>query len=319
LILSFGGMAYCSPSENITLLIFCATAAAFFGASQDIALDAQRRELFSNSELGLASTFFTNGYRVGLITSGAGALTMAEFLPWWQVYAATAGCALICAVVVALSPEPLFTRSLASRTFASQAVEPFVEFFARKGWIILLAIVFFFKFGDSMAAALRTVFLLQVGYSKIEIAQISKAVGLAASICGAFAGGVLMLRLTLFRALWIFGVLQAFSTLGFSFVANTSPDNILLAAVIGFENFTGGLGTAAYVAFVTSLCDRRFSGTQYAALTSLMRVPSIIAASQAGYFVQIFGWNGFFIGCTALALPAFLFLPRCEAIVESHQ
>jgi len=309
LTLSFTGMAFCDPHQHLWSVAILATCAAFCSASLDISLDAQRRELFADTQLGLASTLFTNGYRIGLIASGGLALALAEFWAWWEVYLTIAVISAVCIVVVVLSEEPSSESKRPVRNFSAMVTEPFIEFFSRRGWMVLLLFVVTYKLGDSLAAALRTTFLLNVGYSKIQIAEISKAVGLAASIAGAFAGGVLMLRMSLIRSLVVFGILQAVSTLGFWFVARTTPDLGLLTVVIGFENFTGGLGTSAYVAFIASICDLRFSGTQYAALTSLMRIPSIVASAQTGRLVNLLGWAHFFLLCVVAAAPAFLLIP----------
>jgi PAT family beta-lactamase induction signal transducer AmpG len=309
LVTCFGLMACCDPSNQTLLLGAAATLAAFFSASQDIALDAQRRELFSDEELGLASTFFVNGYRVGLIASGALALILATHLPWWQVYLLMSLATTVCMVAVLLSDEPEPVQRGTSAFSMSDTLAPFAEFFTRRGWIVLLSFIVLYKLGDSMAAALRTKFLLDMMYTKLEIAEISKAVGLAASICGAFAGGILMLRLKLMRSLWVFGILQAVSTIGFWWIAESSPDRVLLAVVIALENFTGGMGTTAHVAFIGSICDRRFSGSQYAGLTSIIKIPAIVASACSGDIVAAVGWSSFFVICVAAALPAFGFLP----------
>ena len=309
LVACFGLMACCNPSSQTLLLAAVATLAAFFSASQDIALDAQRRELFSDEELGLASTFFVNGYRVGLIASGALALILATHLPWWQVYLLMSLATTVCMGAVLLSDEPKTLPRGTNAFSISDTIAPFKEFFTRRGWIVLLSFIVLYKLGDSMAAALRTKFLLDMLYTKLEIAEISKAVGLAASICGAFAGGILILRLKLMRSLWIFGILQAVSTIGFWWIAESPPNRVLLAIVIALENFTGGMGTTAHVAFIGSICDRRFSGSQYAGLTSIIKIPAILVSAYSGDIVAAVGWSSFFVICVVAALPAFGFLP----------
>ena len=314
----FGLMAMCDPSENLLQLGIIAFLGAFFSASLDISLDAQRREVFSATRLYAASTFFTNGYRIGLLSSGALALALAETLPWWQVYLLLAGLTTASLIFILLAEEPAADPAWAPSSFTRLVLDPFKEFFCRPEWLLVVAFVVLYKVGDSMAAALRTTFLLKMGYAKIDIAAISKGVGLAASLTGAFVGGFSMVKLGLIRSLWYFGMLQAVSTLGFFFVAESIPDNLLLTGVIGFENFTTGLGTSAYVAFMSTMCNPRFGGTQYAGLASLMRIPSLIVGAYTGRIVEVLGWSNFFLLCVAVAFPAFLLIPPLGRVIRSR-
>jgi len=311
-------MAMCDPTRNMVALGLIAFIAAFFSASLDISLDAQRRELFSTTRLYAASTFFTNGYRIGLLSSGALALALAETMPWWQVYLLLCGLTMVTLLFVLLSEEPIVEPSDRPTSFRQMVLDPFKEFFCRPEWLLVVAFVILYKVGDSMAAALRTTFLLKMGYAKLDIAAISKGIGLAASLSGAFVGGFLMVKLGLIRSLWYFGVLQAISTLGFWLVARNIPDNLLLTGVIGFENFTTGLGTSAYVAFMSTMCNPRFGGTQYAGLASLMRIPSLIVGAFTGRIVEALGWPNFFLLCVGIAFPAFVLLPALGRVIRAR-
>jgi PAT family beta-lactamase induction signal transducer AmpG len=189
-------------------------------------------------------------------------------------------------------------------------VVPFVEFFSRPGALLFLLFILFYKIGDSMAQAMTMPFYLQLGFSTSEVGTIAKFFGFWATIAGGLAGGVLIMRLGINRSLWLFGVLQALSTACFAILVWSGHDLAWLAAVIAFENLSGGMGTAAYMAFMASLTNKRFTATQYALLSSLMGIPRVLASAPTGLMAEQMGWAAFFITCSLMALPGLLLLQR---------
>jgi PAT family beta-lactamase induction signal transducer AmpG len=195
-------------------------------------------------------------------------------------------------------------KDAAPKTLDEAVVKPFAEFFSRKGAVALLLLVVLYKLGDAFAGNLTTTFLLRgPGFSLTEIGAINKGFGLAATIVGALAGGALMAKMRLYRALLLFGALQAVTNLGFMLLAASGKSYALMVTVIGLENLCGGMGTAAYVALLMALCDRRFSATQYALLSALSAVGRVYVGPAAGYLVSAFGWTEFFFFTFLIALP----------------
>jgi PAT family beta-lactamase induction signal transducer AmpG len=300
------------PSASPWLVALAAFFVTFFSASQDIVLDAYRREDLSDEQLGLGSSLFVNGYRLGMLLASGGGLILADHIPFSQVYFIMAGCLGVGLVTTLAAREP--EASLGTPQSLKEAVvEPFVEYFSRSGvwWgVMVLAFILLYKIGDSMAAAMTTPFYLEIGFSKTEIGAVVKLFGFWATIAGGLAGGVIMLRLGINKSLWIFGFLQAISTAGFAALAVAGPVVAGLAAVVAFENLSGGMGTAAYVAFMAVLTNKRFTATQYALLSSLMGVPRVMASAPTGFLAEALGWQGFFIFCTLVAAPGMFLLTK---------
>jgi PAT family beta-lactamase induction signal transducer AmpG len=300
------------PSASPWLVALAAFFVTFFSASQDIVLDAYRREDLSDEQLGLGSSLFVNGYRLGMLLASGGGLILADHIPFSQVYFIMACCLGVGLVTTLAAREP--EASLGTPQSLKEAVvEPFVEYFSRSGvwWgVMVLAFILLYKIGDSMAAAMTTPFYLEIGFSKTEIGAVVKLFGFWATIAGGLAGGVIMLRLGINKSLWIFGFLQAVSTAGFAALAVAGPVVAGLAAVVAFENLSGGMGTAAYVAFMAALTNKRFTATQYALLSSLMGVPRVMASAPTGFLAEALGWQGFFIFCTLVAAPGMFLLTR---------
>jgi len=316
LAVSLATLAVLDPARSPWLLGAVALAAAFFGATQDIVVDAYRRESLREEELGLGSSLYVIGYRVGMLVSGAGALALADQLPWRTVYLLVGGLAAANLVVTLLAPEPEVGAS-PPRTLRAAVVEPFLEFFRRNGTrhaLLLLSFVLLYKIGDAMAANMTTPFILKLGYTKATLAAIGKVFGLVSLLAGGFLGGALILRWGMGRSLLVFGVLQAASTAAFASLQAFAGDGpgtarIALASVIAFENVTSGMGASAFVGFMASLTDKRFTATQYALLTSLMAVPRVILSAPTGWMVEQVGWTAFFLFCTAIAVPGLLLVP----------
>ncbi len=280
---------------------------AFFSASQDIVVDAYRRESLADDELGLGSALYVNGYRVGMLLAGGGGLILADWISFETMYQVMATAMVACMVVTLLAPEPPLPEGRPT-TLVNAVILPFRDFFARDGAWLALAFVLFYKLGDTMASAMTTPFYLDLGYSKTEIGTVVKLFGFWATIAGGTLGGLWILRVGLNRALWWFGLGQMLSTLGFVVLAGVVPSIAALAAVVAVENLTAGLGTAAFVGFMASLTDRRFTATQYALLSSLMGVPRVLASAPTGWLAQWLGWPGFFLMCTLIAIPGLLLL-----------
>lgn len=303
------GLGRTSPAAHPEIVALAALLVTFFSASQDIIVDAYRREDIPDAELGFASSLYINGYRMGMLLSGAGGLILADRASFASVYAIMAACLIPGIITTLLAPEPRINGH-PPKTLKAAVVEPLLEYFSRPGAVWILAFILLYKIGDSMASAMTIPFYLDIGFSNTEIGTIGKIFGFWATIGGALAGGILTLRIGIYRGLWVFGFFQAISTVCFVFLARIGYSIPALSAVIGFENFTSGMGTAAFVAFMALLTDKRFTATQYALLSSLMGVPRVLASAPTGILASYMGWEYFFIFCTIIAAPGLLILLR---------
>jgi PAT family beta-lactamase induction signal transducer AmpG len=314
LVLAIAAMAFASPTTHIHELIFVAIALAFFSASQDIVTDAFRTELVERDQLGKAAGVYVMGYRLAMLVSGAAALEMAEHLPWKTVYLILAGVMALASVATVFAPEPQIARDAPVQTgsWNERVTRPFLDFFTRAGAIEILLFVMIYKLSTMMATALTTPFLMEIGFSKAEIGRVTKVFGLIATIVGTLAGGAMMDRIGLKRALWIFGLLQGTAGLAFIVIASIGYNVPLLTLVIFVENFMMGLGVAALQGFMMSVCNRQFTGTQFALLSSITAVSRVVLVSQAGVLVQRLGWIHYFIFSALLAIPSLLLLLRFD-------
>jgi PAT family beta-lactamase induction signal transducer AmpG len=302
-----------NPRLDIWTIAYLAAAVALFSASQDIVLDAFRREILPDVELGLGNAIHVNAYRISSLIPGALSLILADHLPWTSVFWVTALFMLPGLLLTLAADEPRLSRH-GPKTLKEAVVEPFREFLRRDGWRqagLILLFIFLYKLGDSMATALATPFYLDMGFTKSEIGIIAKNAGLWASVGGGMLGGLWMLRIGINRGLWLFGVVQVVSILGFAWLAwEGRPDKLLLAGVIAFEALGVGLGTAAFIAFIARATDPRYTATQFALFTSLAAVPRTVVNASTGWVVEQTGWFAFFLICTALALPGMALLLR---------
>jgi PAT family beta-lactamase induction signal transducer AmpG len=307
LVASLFFLSMLDPKTNVTLVCLVSLLIAFCSASQDIVLDAYRREILSDEELGLGSSVYIAGYRIAIIVSGALALNMADNMSWSMVYKIMA---------VLMAPALIFTfifpdenkHIKAPGNLRDAVVGPLKDFFVRKGaWVILLFILLY-KVGDSMASNMTTPFILELGYSKSDMGNIAKTFGMMATILGGIIGGVMMLRMNMKWSLVFFGILQAVSTLGFAWLPSMPLSLTSLAIVIAFENLASGMGTAAYAGYMASLTNKQFTATQYALFTALMGVPRTILSSPTGWMAERLGWEQFFVFCTVVAVPGLLLL-----------
>lgn len=298
------------PAHSLQSVVWLATAMAFFSATQDITLDAYRRELLAEHELGLGTALYVNAYRAAALVPGSLALILADQLPWRHVFWIVAGFMLVGVVTSALAPESAAAEA-PPRTLTEAVVGPFVEFFRRDSVaaaLLMLLFMLLYKLGDTMAAALVTPFYLDVGFTKTEIGSIAKVVGIPSSAIGSLVGGVVIARIGINRALWVFGLAQMVSTLGFALLARVGPELPALGAVVSCEYLAGGLGTAAFVAFLSRATHKSFTATQYALFSALIALPRTLASASTGYLVEAIGYPAFFTVCTALALPGMLLL-----------
>jgi PAT family beta-lactamase induction signal transducer AmpG len=301
------GLSVSNPKDNIYVTCTWAFLVALFSASQDIVIDAYRREILPDEELGLGSSLYVTGYRLAMLVSGAFALYLADQIPWKDVFMWLA---------VMMSPAILFTiispkenENIPVPSNLKEAiVGPLAEFFKRRGAWIMLLFILLYKVGDSMASNMTTPFILDMGYSKTDIATVAKTFGMIATIVGGLFGGALMLKMNMKVSLIFFGILQAVSTLGFSILAQLPVSFANLASVIAFENLASGMGTAAYAAYMASITNKQFTATQYALLTALMGIPRVILSSPTGYMAKMMGWESFFMVCTVVAIPGILLL-----------
>lgn len=309
LALAIAGLGQSDPANHPWLLALAAFAVTFFSATQDILVDAYRREDLTDEELGLGASLYINGYRVGMLLASGGGLILADHLPFSQVYLIMAACMVPGILTTLLAREPEASEGR-PRTLRSAVIEPLTEYFRRTNALWILAFILFYKIGDTMAMAMTTPFYLDIGFTKTEVGAVVKLFGFWATVCGGLLGGVMMLRLGINRSLWVFGFLQMVSTFCFALLARIGPSVAGLSGVVAFENLSGGMGTAAYAAFMASITDKRFTATQYALLSSLMGVPRVLAAAPTGKLAEIMGWPAFFIFCGLMAIPGMLLLLR---------
>lgn len=311
LTVAIAAMSLQSPSLALQPLAITALLIAFFSASQDIAFDAYRTDVLTEQELGAGAAIAVLGYRLALLVTGSFALILADQIPWPTVYQVLAGVMLICVSFSIWAPEP----QLSDRPPASllEAVWlPFQEFFQRSGVrraVLILVFIMLYKLGDALAANMVTPFLLQIGFSQTQIGAIQGGLGLLATLVGVLTGGAVLSQMGINRSLWVFGGLQAVSNLAYFALAQFPQSFGLLIAAINLENFCAGLGTAAFVAFLMSLCNQRFSATQFALLSSLVAVSRDILVAPAGKIAEVTGWPLFFLLTCLAALPGLVLLP----------
>ncbi len=307
LMASIAGLGYSDPVKNPWMMVAAAILVAFFSATQDIVIDAYRREDLPDEELGLGSSMYIYGYRLGMLLASGGGMILADHMSFQRVYLIMSLCLLPGVITTLLTPEPGINADL-PRSMKEAMVNPLIDYFKRSGALWILSFILLYKIGDTMASAISTPFYLEIGFSKTEIGTVVKLFGTAATMIGALLGGLFLLKLGISRGLWVFGVLQALSTACFAILARIGYNISMLAAVIAFENLSSGMGTAAFVAFMASITNKKFTATQYALLTSLMGLPRALASSVTGFMAKNIGWEGFFIGCTLIAIPGLLLL-----------
>lgn len=310
---AIAGLAMTQPKDNLMMVAVFALLVTFVSASQDIILDAYRREILADNELGLGSSLFVNGYRVAMILTSSGALIMADHMSWSTVYLIMAGFVGIGLLTTLIADEPTVS-SPPPKSLKEAIVEPFVDYFKRDYAIWILAFILFYKLGDTLASALATPFYMDIGFTKTQIGYVVKTFGLTAMLFGSFIGGAVVHRVGIYRSLWIFGIMQALSILPLAFLSQTGPVLSLLMVIVVLENLCFGMGTSAYVAFMSSMTNKRFTATQYALLSSLMGVPRVVLSAPTGWLAEATGWFAYYIICALFAIPGLLLLLKIKKI-----
>ncbi|MEX2200983.1 MAG: AmpG family muropeptide MFS transporter [Dongiaceae bacterium] len=308
-------MGSTDPATDPWWTAFAALLVAFFSASQDIAIDAYRIEILDEHEQGAGAATTQIGYRIGLIVAGAGAIAASDYIGWPAIFmglAALTGIGMI-AVVIAREPKaPESWERIAKSPLAAQlklsVVDPFVEFLTRKGALVILAFVLLYKFGDAIGGTMAYPFYIQMGFTGTEIAAISKVLGVIMTLVGVAMGGLMVARFGIFRTLIVGGILQAVTNLLYAWLAGRGHDITALTITIGADNFAGGIGSAAFVAYLSSLCNVAFTGTQYALLSSFMATGRTMLSSGSGWLAETLGWAPFFIATMFLAVPGLLLI-----------
>ncbi len=306
------------PLHDPGLTALAALLLTFCSATQDSVIDAYRRETLAENEQGFGASAYTWGYRGGMVVATGGGLILADIVSFPTVFLAMAGIMSIGVVTTLLSPEPRRPDGTPS-TLREAVILPFADFFRRQDAWLILAFIVLFKVGDAVAASLSTAFYLDTGFSNTEIGAVAKVLGVWAILVGVAIGGLLYLRAGPYRTLWICGILQALSTASFVIIVMAGHSLTALAGVIAFENVTAGMGTAALVAFMAHLTNKKFTATQYALLTSLSGVPRVILSAPAGYLAEWLGWFDFFVFGAFLAIPGLLLLFRFRSWLVPHE
>lgn len=309
---SIGCLAFLDPSKARLQVACLAALIAFFSASQDIVIDAYRTDITEQAELGPSAAAHITGYRIAMLVSGAGCLILADrYFTWQTVYLIMAGLVGVSIFTTLLSPRPKTTLA-APKTLKDSVILPLVNFFEREGAIKILAFIILYNMGTVIATSLMTPFMLTLGFTKTDIGAVTKVFGLAATITGTLGGGALMVRLGIKRSLLIFGLMQGLSALSFLALSNVGKSYPMLIASIATENFCSGMGQAAFMAYLMSLCDKRFTATQYALFTSFMALTRVIAGPPTGFIAKTWGWNTVFIVSTFMAIPGLMLIKSLQ-------
>lgn len=307
---AIAALGFVSPRDSIWTVAALTTLVAFFGASSDIVIDAYRRELLRDTEQGLGNAVHVNAYKIAALIPGSLSLILSDHLPWDAVFAVT-GAFMLPGILMTLVVREPAVQGVPPRNLRDAVVLPFREFIQRDGWrgaLLVIAFIFLFKLGDTMATTLSTSFFLDIGFNKTQIGVIAKTTAFWASLAGGVIGGIWLVKIGIARGLWIFGIVQIVSTLGFAWLAKAGAQPILMAAVYGFETFATGLTLAAFTAYIASTTDPRYTATQFALFTSLASVPRTLASAASGFIVARIGWFDYFLVCAALGIPGMLLL-----------
>lgn len=323
LALSILGMALFDPSQNLMMVAIFALLTASFSAAQDVVIDALRVEMLHKDSQGAGAAAAVTGYRIGMLVAGAGSFVMASYCPWNIVYL-TAACLMALCIIPTCGirrldgyddamkdekqPEKLDLSHGISGWFYRVLVAPLADFLKRPSAITILFFIALFKLGDSMCGALSTKFYLDLEFTKIEIAAITKTIGFAATILGTFVGGFIVKQLSIYKSLFLCGILMLLSNFVFVWLANVGHRDLVLALCIAIENVSGGMGTAAFVAYMSQLCNVKFTATQYALLSSLSSIGRTLISSTAGFMVAGLGWSMFYVATAFFGLPGLLLL-----------
>ena len=318
LLVLIAAMGQLNPTESLQMMAVVAFSIAVFSASQDIVLDAFRREYLTDEELGLGTGIWMNAWRFGMFASTGTAFFFADSIGYPAVHLVLSIMMGIGIITTLLVSEP-DTGVAPPRSLQETVIEPFREFFSRGGAWWVLAFILLYKIGDNMAGAMNIPFILKMGFTKQEYFVIVKGIGMLALFGGAFLGGIVMIRLGIANSLWVFGILQAISTACFALLVVFGKNHVLLSGIVAFEFLATGLGQAAYASYMAVQTNKRFTATQYAMMTSLMAIPGTVAAAVTGYMAEYLGWSGFYIVCSLVAIPGMVLLVRIAPWGSSNE
>lgn len=310
LLVSMAAMGFLNPQISLWTIAYLAAAVAFFSSGQDIVLDAYRRELLPDVELGLGNSIHVQAYRLSGLIPGGLAIVMSDYLPWHTVFFIVAMFMLI-GIVMTLVIDEAIKNPTPPQSLKASVIDPFREFIGRSGLkpaLLVLLFLFLYKLGDNMATSLQTAFFHDVGFSGTQIGTIAKFVGTSAAIFGGMIGGLIMVKLPINKALWVFGLVQITSILGFALLSIVGANPWMLAFAMAFEYLGVGLGTVALTAFMAKSTNVAFAATQFALFTALASVPRVLASATTGIIVEHTGWTNFFYLCTLFAIPGMLLL-----------
>ena len=345
LILSIIALGMTNPVMDPYNVALLAVLVTFASASQDIVIDAYRRESLTDEEQTLGASAYVLGYRIGALAAGAGGLILADYMSYQMVYTIMSLIMLYGVLITLIADEP--KSDYIPSNFEDTVTRPFIEFFNRYASInnispdrlkflgerakinrrnvlenflvtpiLILLFILLYKIGDTMAHSLSTNFYLDTGFSKSEIGTVVKFFGLFATLVGAFAGGLIAYKVGLYNSLMIFGVFQAIATLGFSVLALFGDNLYLLMTVISMENLAAGMGYTAYLAFIANMTNKQFTATQFALMTALMSLPRTLFSGFSGYLVEFFGWELYFVFCSLIAIPALIILSKLNKEIK---
>jgi PAT family beta-lactamase induction signal transducer AmpG len=310
LLFSIGALGQFDPSASLQAIVVTVFIISLFSASQDIVIDAYRRELLADDEMGTGTSFFVNAYRLSSLVPGSLALILSDHLPWAVVYWVTAAFMGI-GIVTTLLIREVSDDALAPGSLREAIIDPFTEFFSRGGiraGLAILAFMFLYKLGDNMATALATPFYLDMGFSRTEIGSIAKVAALWAVIAGGIIGGIVMLKLSINRALWVFGFVQMVTILGYVWLSTAGHHPMGLFVVVSGEYLGVGLGSIALTAYMARETSKAFTATQFALFSSFIAVPRTFANASTGFIIEAIGYTQFFVLCTLMAIPGMLLL-----------
>lgn len=326
LIISIFLLGQSDPEINLYNVALLSLAVTFFSASQDIVIDAYRRESLLEKEQTIGASAYVLGYRFGALAAGAGGLILADIYSYSFVYTLMSLIMLLGIITTLLAGEPNITAK--PNTLKESIIEPFKEFFSRYhsnqyhyqryAPYLILIFVLLYKVGDTMAHSLSTNFYLELGFSKTEIGTVVKFFGLGATLLGAFIGGALSLKIGLYKSLMYFGVFQLIATLGFAALFYTGNNITMLISVITLENLAAGMGYTAYLAFIAHMTSKEFTATQFALMTALMSLPRTFLSGTSGFLVEMLNWDIYFIFCSLIAIPALLILKKIRFIIKDE-
>jgi PAT family beta-lactamase induction signal transducer AmpG len=310
LLLLMWALSGLDPISDMTAIVIIVSLIAFFSASQDVVIDAYRRELLPDDELGAGSGFFTQAYRIASFVPGSLGLILVGFYPWSFAHMVIAAFMLVGIATTFWLQEVAVTNTKPS-TITSAVIDPFREFFSRDGWrqaLMVLLFLFLYKLGDSMATALETPFFLDMGFTTVEIGSIAKFSKTLGAAIGAIAGGIAMVKLGINRGLWIFGLFQIVSILGYAALSIAGKNYAMLAIATFLEYLGVGLGTVALLAYMARVTSKHFTATQFALFSSLATLPRTIAGAASGFLIEAMGYTNFFVLCFFCAIPGMLML-----------